>query len=268
MRARVTIAGIAFDIDGPAWLAPHVDALGPFLDATPTSRALALRVFPFDPAETDPPPGGSVIYQRPELVFGADARGLWARIDRSVGSFEAILQLGLEAALLFDGGLVVHASAGVIDGGVWLMPGVSGTGKSTAARAAGFDTVLCDEMCVVRCVAGRVEVAGTPFWSADRPLPLCTDRAPLAVLARLVQAEAVGVEPLETAAAAAYLLRGVTLYRQHPQARAAAFETACAIAEAAQCVTLRFPKEGPWLTAAVAGVSAASSPRPSRRRFP
>jgi hypothetical protein len=265
----VTIAGIAFDIDGPAWLAPHVNALGPFLHATPFTRCIPLRIAPFHAAgETSVPVGGSVVYRRPELVFGTDAGGLWARIDPSVGSFEAALQLGLEAALLFEGGLVVHASAGVIDGGAWLMPGVSGTGKSTAARAAGFDTVLCDEMCVVRCVNGEVQVAGTPFWSADRPLPLCSAQAPLAVLAQLVQADTVEVASLATADAAAYLLRGVTLYRQTPEARAAAFETACVIAEAARCVTLRFPKEGPWLTAAVAGVSAASSPKPWRRPSP
>lgn len=262
MKARVTIAGIAIDVCGPAWIAPHLERLGPFLDAAPHRRRIALHL---DTFETPPPPAGSEIYRRPELVFGEDAGGLWTRMDASEGSFEAALQLSLEAALLFDSGLVVHASAGVVDGGAWLMPGVSGTGKSTAARNAGFETVLCDEMCIVRCVEGpagsTLQVAGTPFWSADRPLPLCTVEAPLTVLARLVQSTTVGASPMGASEAVAWFMGCVTLYRHDAQARTAAFETACAIVEAAQCVSLEFPKEGPWLTAAQADVLAASSPK-------
>ena len=258
MRARITIAGVAIDVSGPAWIAPHVDRLGPFLDAAPHHRRVALHL---DTFETPPPPAGSEIYRRPELVFGEGAAGLWAHMDASEGSFEAALQLSLEAALLFDGGLVVHASAGVVDGGAWLMPGVSGTGKSTAARNAGFEAVLCDEMCVVRRVGSALRVAGTPFWSADRPLPLCTMEAPLTVLARLVQAKAVAARPLAAADAVTWFLGCVTLYRHDAHAKAAAFESACAIVEAARCVSLEFPKEGPWLTAAQADVSAASSPK-------
>lgn len=270
MHARVTIAGVALDVHGPTWIAPHLDRLGPFLDAAPHHRRVALRL---DTFETPPPSAGSEIYRRPELVFGQrEHDDLWARIDPSEGSFEAALQLSLEAALLFDGGLVVHASAGVVDGGAWLMPGVSGTGKSTAARNAGFETVLCDEMCVVRRVEGlagpQVRVAGTPFWSADRPLPLCPAEAPLAVLARLVQSKTVAARPMPASEAVAWFLGCVTLYRHDPRARTAAFETACAIVEAAQCVSLEFPKEGPWLTAAQADVSAASLPKLWRRRSP
>lgn len=263
MQARVTIAGIALDVRGPAWIAPHLDRLGPFLDDAPHHRRIAVHL---DTFETPPPPAGSEIYRRPELVFGEHAGGMWTRMDASEGSFEAALQLSLEAALLFDGGLVVHASAGVVNGGAWLMPGVSGTGKSTAARNAGFETVLCDEMCVVRCVEGpagpTLMVAGTPFWSADRRLPLCTAEAPLTVLARLVQSTAVSACPLGASDAVAWFLGCVTLYRHDARARTAAFETACAIVEATQCVSLEFPKEGPWVIAAQADVLAASSLRP------
>lgn len=260
IERRVHIGGVTLDVAGPGFVAPHLDGFGPFLDPAPGDHRIGLRIDALGTAA--PPPGSSLVYTRPGLRFAEGPAGLWAAIDDTRGSVEAAIQLALEAALLFAGGLVIHASAGIVAGRAWLLPGRSGAGKSTAARAAGFDAVLCDEMCVVRCVDGAVQVSGTPFWSEGRSLPLQTGHAPLGVLARLVQAPAVGVEPLSTAEAAAFLLSCVTLYRHAAAARAAAFETACTIAEAARCVTLRFPKEGPWLTAALAGVSGASSPRP------
>lgn len=260
IERRITVGGIAIELAAPPCVAPHLAGFGPFLDPAPYDRQIALHLVAIGTA--GPPAGSSMRYQRPGLRFAETPRGVWAALDDSVGSVEAALQLTLEHVLLFDSGLIVHASAGVVDGEAWLMPGVSGTGKSTAAREAGFDAVLSDEMCVVRRTSDGVAVHGTPFWSEGRTLPLNPGRAPLGVLARLVQDPTPRAVALPTPEAAAFLLGCVTLYRHAPQARAAAFETACAVAEAARCVTLHFPKEGPWLTAVQAGVSGASSPKP------
>lgn len=260
--ARITLGGIAIDLAAPAFVASALEGLGPFLEPAPFDRQISLRIKHIDDEEGQPGAALPRVYERPGLRFGAGASACEAAIDATLGSFEAALQLTLEAALIFEGGLVVHAAAGVVGGEAWLMPGVSGTGKSTAAREAGFDAVLSDEMCIVRCTAAGPRIHGTPFWSEGRTRPLTAAHAPLGVLARLVQDRHAVASPLPAAEAAAFLLSCVTLYGHDSKARAAAFETACAVAEAARCVTLRFPKEGPWLTAVRAVASRASSSRP------
>jgi hypothetical protein len=210
----------------------------------PAARTLQAR-------ETASPHPGSkpmLHYERLDLRFSGNASGVDAIFDGSEGAFEAIVQLTLQVVLRPLGGLLLHASAGIWHGGAWLMPGKSGTGKSTAARNGGFQQVLADEMVVVRrAAAGGFDVWGTPFWSPDRPLPLHAGSAPLHTLARLVQAKAPHAGPLSAAAASAWLLESVVLYETSGDARASAFGLACDIAQAARCIRLAFPKEGPWL---------------------
>lgn len=88
---------------------------------------------------------------------------------------------------------------------------------------------------------------GTPFWSAGRSLPLDPGSAPLTVLARPVWAPAATLGPWTTAEAAAGLLACVMFHEGSTDARAWALETACAVAASAECLSLHFPKEGPWL---------------------
>lgn len=202
--------------------------------------------------ETGTPSAGSFVHHRPDLHFEIDAERRQAKawVDGCRGGFEAVVQLCLQSALLVRGGVVVHASAGVLKGEGWLMPGKSGDGKSTAAREGGFDAVLSDEMVVACPGVDDVRLYGTPFWSEGRSMPLHPGSAPMAVLARLVKAPQIGIDPLGASAAVAHLLRCVTLYERSETARAMAFEAVCNIVERTRCVALRFPKEGPWASAA------------------
>lgn len=202
------------------------------------------------PVEAD-----GLCYQRTDLRFemGPKRRSARAAVDGSRGALEAAVELCIQGALLRRGGLVVHGMAGVDPNGhAWLVPGRSGAGKSTMARTAGFPRVLADEAVILRREApGRFRLYGTPFWSEGRTLPLDTGDAPLVVVARPVKAASPSAARYSTASAAADLLACVMFHDADPTARALVLETACDAAASADCVELRFPKEGPWLNGVV-----------------
>jgi hypothetical protein len=253
--AAVHIAGVRLVFDGPL---PDGE-LGPFLDPAPCEATITLRV-----AETPPDPAGSTfVYARHNLRFAlaGDVADVWT--DGTTGPLWAAMELALHAALDRLGGFVVHGSAGLVDGGAWLVPGRSGAGKSTIAREAGYARVLADEMVVVRRYADGWRAHGTPFWSQGRARPLDAGDAPLALVADPVKSDAVAAVPWAKSDAAAGLLACVTSYDETPAARRRAFELACDLVEAVPCVRLAFPKEGPWLSAARRAVREASSSTPS-----
>ena len=241
----------------------HLDRLGPFLSAGRSDWAVEVQVHiedgPIAPRE-NPWGESAFVFSRTDLWFAVDRSRRRARawIDRSRGAFEAVLELALQSTLLAHDGLVVHASCGVVDGKAWLMPGPSGTGKSTAARAGGFDRVLTDEMVIIRRSPAGYRAWGTPFWSEDRVLPFDTGSAPLGTLIRLVKSPTVAVSPLAEDDAAAYLLGCVALYETTPAARAAVFERVCDLVGQIDRQTLAFPKGGPWVDVAVHRMQARS----------
>lgn len=258
MAPVLRIAGVDLVLDGGgAVVAERAAALRPFLPAArPADYTIRLAI------EIGAPRGAGIrasaegseafVYERPDLRFVMDRsrRSARVRIDESEGAFAAMLELALQTALLPTGGLVVHASAGVAQGGGWLLPGRSGAGKSTAVRNGGFDRVLSDEMVVLRRHEDGFQLWGTPFWSEDRPLPYDAGSAPLTLLGRLRKHPEVAVAPLDPDEAAAHLLACVTLYETTEAARRLAFELACDVACATRCVELSFPREGPWVPAA------------------
>lgn len=174
-------------------------------------------------------------------------------IDGSFGSIEATLQVVLQWTLSQRGGLLVHAAAGVFEGRGWLIPGVSGAGKSTAAREGGFDQVLSDEMVIVRPVSdssGAYQLDSTPFWSEGRSAPLVVTSAPLTLIAFPRKAGRASLSPCPAPEAVSALLRAVTCYeraqRDALEQQAALFETACRVVEVTPRRLLNFPKFGPW----------------------
>lgn len=237
----------------------RASALGVFLEPRAADLTVEIEV-----SETRGPPAGTnwgdFQYVRADLAFAIDGERRRARaaLDDSVGAFEAMLELALQTALLPAGGLVVHASCGVLDG-AWLMPGPSGAGKSTAARAGGFERVLTDEMVVVRRQDDGWRAYGTPFWSEGRVMPYDAGSAPLAILARLNKAPRIAVDDLGSDDAVAHLLRCVALYEESGSARGRAFDLACELVSATRCVDLTFPKEGPWAAAAARLMQERSS---------
>lgn len=178
-------------------------------------------------------------------------------IDGSLGSIEATLQITLQWVLCARGGLLIHASAGVYRGMGWLIPGVSGAGKSTAAREGGFDQILSDEMVIVVPDSSqdpyRYRLFSTPFWSEGRSAPLIIADAPLSLIAFPHKAGSAKLSPCSTADSVAKLLRAVTCYEQTTLSppsttqRASLFEHTCRVVESTPHYVLAFPKYGPWL---------------------
>lgn len=244
--------------------------LGPFLEPPPAGPDLEFEVDlapqPWDdPAEEAP----AFRYGRHNLAFelAAGRRRARAWFDGTRGAFDAVLELALHAALEPLDGLVVHASAGVIDGAAWVVPGRSGAGKSTFVRVAGFDRVLSDELVVLRRHAEGWRAWGTPFWSSGRTRPFDAGCAPVGLLIDPIKSDALAAAPWSPFDAAAGLLAGVTGQEDSADARRRAFELACDLAEAVPGARLAFPKEGPWVHAARTVLAAASTSRRSSGPF-
>ena len=193
------------------------------------------------------------------------ARHVESWTDRSLGALEATLQVTLQWALEEVGGLLVHASAGVYQSEGWLIPGVSGAGKSTAAREGGFDTILSDELVIVRPSlsshksSAAYRLYSTPFWSEGRSAPLIVSDAPLSAITFPHKAGVVELRACSDAQAVTSLLSAVTLYERARDAtttrpeiahgitqRVALFERACHVVEQSACAVLAFPRFGPW----------------------
>jgi hypothetical protein len=145
---------------------------------------------------------------------------------------------------------MVHAVSGLIDGRAWLVPGPSGTGKSTAAREAGFDAVLSDERVILTPEAEGWRVWGTPFWSEGRTLPMNPGSAPLGGMVKLVKSPNSSRRPLDANDALTWLMQSITLYEDSDTARTRAFEQACAVVSEMPSVEQKTPRNFAWAAAA------------------
>ncbi len=76
----------------------------------------------------------------------------------------ATLHVGLAFALGERDGLLLHASAARVSGGVVVFPGRSGAGKTTAVRSFGKDRFLCDERVAVRRTPRGWRAYSVPLW--------------------------------------------------------------------------------------------------------
>jgi len=219
--------------------------MGPFLVDPGARSRFRFELTLLDQA---PPPGADAdFFVRHDLVFrlGETRSSAVAYTDGSPGSALAALELALQVALIDDDGLLIHAAAGVVDQRGYLMPGPSGTGKSTAAREAGFDQVLSDERVIVRAVNGKCTLWSTPFWSAGRSLPLCATSAPLDTLLLLEHASTFRRDSWSPDAALTYLMQNIALY-EGGAITLRAFELATTLVESTQCARIGFALTGRW----------------------
>lgn len=201
-----------------------------------------------EPAGWTAPLAADFEWRRFDLHFAMDPtrRRAAAVFDGHPDGLLAVLELALAGALNPRGGLLLHAAGVIIDGRVWLLPGPSGTGKSTAAAAPDIERVLSDERVIVRRCGDGWRAWGTPWWSAGRTRPFDSGYAAVGGIARLHKARRHAVRPLAADAAATWLLRSVSLYEETAAARQVAFDSACDLVEAVRCVDLELPREGPW----------------------
>jgi hypothetical protein len=233
----LTIAGVRIDLaveDGAARVPdryrPFVEADGPAdwtLFATPGPLALGRLT-------------GHVVRMHGRLVVeGAESMGFLdatarqgeAVADASFVAVDGLLRAAITLDVLGRGGCLFHAAAVVVDGGAHLVPGRSGSGKSTFAALA--SAPLSDELCAV--VPGPVGFAvhGTPWWTG-RP-----GSAPLAGL-HVLSWDGEGLSALPRPAALRHLVGNITLPVDEPGTRAMAFAAAGRVASAAPFGRLAF----------------------------
>lgn len=192
-----------------------------------------------------------ILYQRADVWVcqsKLDQKIFFAFIDGSFGSVEASLQVLLQRLLREQQGLLIHASAGSYQGKTWLIPGVSGAGKSTAIRG-GFDQVFSDELVIVT-LSPQPQVWGTPFWSEGRDpirFPLIAQGVSLDALTFPIKALRPALCSIPAAEAIRRLLRCVTSYEGH-EVSEDLFTLVCELSLQVPAFLLSFPKEGDWRT--------------------
>lgn len=252
------LCGIRLELSGDVPDCLWSAEVGSFRTIAPYTHSHRLHFRPMqDRAEAvDPVPGFT--YRRHDLVFTTNGHVSELRHDGGQAAALAGLELALSQAVRALGGYLLHASAGVIHEECWVMPGPSGTGKSTAARG-GFDWVLSDErVAIIPDDDGGYRVWPTPFWSDGRTLAISTESAPLAAIARLRKGKRAQQDTVERASMVAWLLRSIVLYDVAEGPQVQALEFACAVVASARCVELEFPKEGQWVTSLMNPIGLAS----------
>jgi hypothetical protein len=237
-----------------------VEAGGRNADLTVPKSPFGLAGREASPWRDEDPDAPQLGWARQDLRLFARGGHVWAWVDGSEASLEAVLQLALQVGGRAHEILWIHGLGAVDDAGRgWLVPGPSGAGKTTIGRVAGFPRVLSDEMVALRLHDGAWRIWGSPFWSRGRRRPLDAGGAPLSVLAVPMKSDRVGIEPAAAAVAAAALLGQVALYEDGDGPRRWALDRAVDAALAARCVSLQFPKGGPWLSEAMVGLAALAA---------
>ncbi len=223
------IGGVRIDLLCPA-LDEAVRRFGPFAVGRGRGR-WRVAVRPSRPPRLDGLSRRVVADGRRLRVEGAEELG-WIDLasrrgeissDPSGVVLEPLLRAVLAAEVARAGGCLFHAAAVVVDGAGHLVPGRSGSGKTTFASLA--RDRLADELAVVLPAGGGYRVHGTPWWSG-RP-----GSAPLAAVHSL-SFEDERVEPLPAVDALRSLGANVVVPFGGPPALARAFAVASAIAAA------------------------------------
>lgn len=220
------------------------DRFGPFLNARPVAGVFDLS-FEFENGSGEGV-GQHFEYERHDLHFVAPSTvNATAYFDGGLAAFLAALELALYVAVSASEGLLVHASVGTVGTGAWLMPGPSGTGKSTAALG-GFERVLSDERVLLLKGERGITAWGTPFWSDGRQMPLDAGSAQLVGIARLRKADAPMVEMAGRAEMLTWLMGSIVAYGSHAARVNDILDLVADVIQSVDCVKLSFPREGKW----------------------
>ena len=188
-------------------------------------------------------------FKRHGLEFSADCEQRTAHLfgNGEEADFLAALELCMCLACHQLGGLAIHGAAGVVNQNGWLMPGPSGTGKSTAARFGGFERVVGDERILLLPSAHEGwQLVSTPFWSRGRtrvPEPFTHS---LDAIVALEKRESLHLSQISQAEALESLMRNIVYYGNDSRERDHLLETALDVLSNTEQYRLGFPKDGPW----------------------
>jgi len=164
------------------------------------------------------------------------------------GPLEIVLRACLSVLCEQAGALLIHASAVVRDGGVWLFCGPAGCGKSTIASelAAGAMPLAVDRAVLVAEQDGSFTAHSTPFSDHERRLT-GPQSGPLAGLCLIEQAAEHRVEELPPWAAITALLPQTLAFSRAPVVVERVMATVGRLAESGLCCKLYFAKnDGFW----------------------
>ena len=167
----------------------------------------------------------------------AVARAHLRRDDAYAGqALSSLLRLTFAQAVVWHGGISIHASAVVHQGRGYLFMGQSGTGKSTHSALWLHNIPGChllnDDNPALRIVGDEVLVYGTP-WSGKTHC-YRNERYPVGALVRLQQAPVNSYSALSGVPAFVALLPGCSVVRRDAQQYDALCNTIAAISEMVQ----------------------------------
>jgi len=229
-----------------SWLQPLRSYLGGWA-SVPTNIVWDLHVHTSDlkPLDHDEE---SFIFERHALYFEATESTCTSHLytGGQEADFLAGLELSMSLACDALGGLSIHGAAGAVNKTGYLMPGISGTGKSTAARYGGFEEIVGDERILLLPHDGDWIMISTPFWSSGRTQ--CPDRTThkLDVLLRLDQSVSLELTASKPLNSLEWLLRSVVYYGTDEGRREQQLERAIDVVKSTQHFRLGFTKRGPW----------------------
>jgi hypothetical protein len=121
--------------------------------------------------------GRKTLFQRSDFAAWVDVEAREGRsvLGRNMEPFavESFLRICYSFLAVESSGLLLHSAGVIRDGKGYVFPGVSGTGKSTIATlATDRETVLSDELVVVRKMRGGYLVYSTPFYGTNESVDL------------------------------------------------------------------------------------------------
>ncbi len=136
--------------------------------------------------------------------------------NTEVFAVESFLRICYSFLAVEHEGLLLHSAGVLRDGSGYIFPGQSGTGKSTiASLATDRETILSDEMVVVRKRAGDYTVYSTPFYGTNESMEQNTG-GPLKAAFLPVKDDEVYLEETRPARALSKLLASVLFFGREP----------------------------------------------------
>ncbi|PKO20327.1 MAG: hypothetical protein CVU38_20725 [Chloroflexi bacterium HGW-Chloroflexi-1] len=101
------------------------------------------------------------------INFASGKAGLALSSAAALEDVEYFLRIVYALVADCEGGLLIHAAGLVVDGGVHLFTGQSGSGKSTVVTLSPHAIALGDDLILLRPGADGWTAHGTPFWNAE-----------------------------------------------------------------------------------------------------
>ncbi len=213
-RWSLDVGGVVLTLVGPDnWLA---SLRQPWRDWESSTPGFPVRLLPND---TLPPPGGPYFNARPQFTKGIchletpgfrgvistqDAEAyLEAHPSVNAADLSYFIRTVIALVAFEQSALLVHGAGIVHREAAFILYGLSGSGKSTAAALSTDKAVLNDDLLVLQPTAQGWEVRATPFGRRRHPN---ITAAPLRALLRLVQAPHDALEAVSSGQALAELL--------------------------------------------------------------